>query len=379
MPEREQMPLETGAELLDQAANFYREFAVLPGSTYADMLAAWAMHTYVFKAWNFTPHLGILSDLPESGKSRVRRLTTLLSDRPKVLEGNYSAPTFVRWMVKKSKTGGIVAMDETDRIFRTENSAPQFQGPFNSSFAWDGTNDKCSGSDEIIEQPIYCPIVFAGLRFLPRACMTRSILVYMEKRKPEQEISKFDPRIHSSWGVGIGQSMGQWAKMNALELSDAMPDLPDGCEDRKAEKWQPLFAIAQVAGHGWLERIHAAYEEITGGIAAEPVLSPLAQLLLDIRKVWTGDRMYSTTLIQRLMVLPGAPYATRWPKDNPLVAKQELATLLRPKGIGPKKMRIEGGDPAAGYERTMFDPLWAEQDASVANQPEHAEQPEHAS
>lgn len=379
METTETEPLETGAELLDQAAGFIREFCVLPSSAYADMIAVWCAHTWVFKAFENTPRLGILSDKPQSGKTRVLTLASLLSCKPKTMS-TYTPPVFQRVLNKKAREGGTVLMDETDTVFRTERSEPKIQGPFNDGFGFEGTSDRCAGSDEIEEKPIFCPIAFAGLKYLPPACMSRTIMVYMVPRRPEQKIGAYQSKLHASWGKGIGESLGQWAASQALQLAEAWPDLPEGCEDRTADKWWPLFAIAQVASQDqrvkegeptWLERIEAAYAEITQGVASDPPVSPLTRLLGDIRTVWTGERLSSSVLIERLMALPDAPWGVRWP-SNKVAATKELATMLRGSGIAPRKMRIDGGAPVAGYDRSAFEPHWSVNDMEQGELPEHS-------
>lgn len=367
----ETLPPESGAELLDQAAAFINEFCVLPSKAYADMIALWAAHTWVFKAFENTPRLGILSDKPQSGKTRVLTLASLLACKPKSMS-TYTPAVFTRVLNKNARNGGTLFMDETDTVFRTERSEPKIQGPFNDGFGFEGTSDRCAGSDEIEEKSIFCPIAFAGLKYLPPACMSRSIVVYMVPRRPEQKIGAYQSKLHASWGKGIGESLGQWAASQALQLGEAWPDLPEGCEDRTADKWWPLFAVAQVAGKDWPERAAAAYAEITQGVASDPPVSPLAQLLGDIRYVWTGERLSSSVLIERLMTLPEAPWGVRWP-TNKVAATKELATMLRGAGIAPRKMRIDGGAPVAGYDRSAFEPHWI-----IHEDVEHGEQPEHS-
>jgi hypothetical protein len=373
-----EFPREAGSDLLDQAAQFINEFSILPTRTvnpetgkvhsvYADMLAAWAAHTWVYQAHEFTPRVGVLSDQPQSGKTRVLTLTSLLACKPKVMS-NYTAAVFTRVLNKYARDGGSVFMDETDTVFRTERSEPQIQGAFNDGFQYEGTSDRCAGGDDIVEKSIFCPIMFAGLKYLPPACMSRSILVYMEQRRMDERIESYQSRVHASWGKGIGESLGQWAAGNALRLAELYPDLPDGCEDRTADKWGPLFALAQIAGNGWKERMHAAYEEIAAGVAANPPVSPLTQLLTDIRTVWTDDRLPSSMLIERLMALPNAPWGKRWPQ-NQLKATRELANILRGASIAPRKARF-GTETVSAYFKTAFEPIWN----TMADQPEHVEQ-----
>lgn len=341
-----------GAKTLDEAVSFINRFTILPSPAYADVCAVWAMGTHAYTAFQTYPRLGFVSDFPASGKSRALTMTGLLSAKTKTLT-NYTAAVLVRWLSK----GRTVALDETDTIFRTEKSAPLMQAALNDGFTFKGVADKCSGGEDVTEKSIYCPVMFGGLRKLPPATMSRSLLVYMEKRRPEQKIESYMARLHDPQGESLGHAMGDWAGSVAMELAEAWPDLPDGCEDRTADCWWPMFAIADVAGRDWPERIRDAYRELAKGITAEPEVSPLVRLLSDVYAVWSfGDRLGSKDLLERLYALPGAPWATWWP---PAVAPRELAALLANVGIEPKKIRLPGKAPVQGYERTDFERVWS--------------------
>jgi Protein of unknown function (DUF3631) len=348
--EEDKPPLD-GAAILDEAVRFFRRFSVLPSPAYYDICAAWAAGTHVYQAFQDYPRLGFLSDRPQSGKTRGMTMTCLLSAKPKKLT-NYSAAVLVRWMNK----GRTLALDETDTIFRTDRSAPLMQAALNDGFNFKGVSDKCSGGDDVTEKPIYCPVMFGGLRVLPPATMSRSIPVYMEQRKPEQRIEPYLARLHDPQGEAIGQALGDWAGSVAAELGEAWPDLPDGCEDRTADCWWSLFAIADVAGGDWPDRMRAAYAEVTKGVTAEPEMSPLARLLKDVRAAWpAGDRIGSAELVRRLYALQGAPWATWWPAA---VAPREMAAMLRGAGIEPCKIRLPGRAPVQGYYRDDFAKVW---------------------
>jgi hypothetical protein len=249
-----------------------------------------------------------------------------------------------------------VALDETDTIFRTDRSAPLMQAALNDGFTCKGVADKCSGGDDVTEKSIYCPVMFGGLRNLPPATMSRSILVYMEKRRPDQKIDSYMARLHDPQGEAIGQALGDWAGSVAAELGEAWPDLPEGCEDRLADCWWALFAIADVAGRDWPDRIRAAYAELAKGITAEPEIPPLQRLLADVYAAWPeGDRIGSADLIRALKAIPGTPWATWWPDA---VAPRELAAMLRGADIEPRKIRLPGKAPIQGYYRDDFERAW---------------------
>jgi hypothetical protein len=359
----ENTPIEmSGAQALREGSEFIKRFCVLPSARYADLTAVWAMGTHAFKAFDFYPRAGVVSLKPASGKSRWLRLTGLLCNNPKTMT-SYTDAALGRWMTK----GRTLLLDETDTVFRTTSSAPKMQALLNDGAQREGTQDKCAGSNEVEERSIYCPVAFAGLRELPRATATRTLWWTMEPRKPEQRIERFISRTHVPAGMAIGEAMGSWVKANIMELAEAWPDLPDGMEDRVADCWSPILAIADVAGEEWPDLMREAYDTLSKGVEAEPQMSPLVRLLADIQAVWTGDRLPSSVLCGRLMSMKDAPWSARW---EPARAASELAAMLRQADIAPRKMRIDGKRPVQGYDKADFVKVW--------NLPEQAEQPEHA-
>lgn len=337
-----------GSKILDEAVSFIQRFSVLPSEATAHTIAVWAAHSHAYKAFERSPRLAFLSDLPASGKTLTMTLTGLLSLNAKTMSDHTPAR-----FALAATLGRTLALDETDTIFRSNASAPKLQAVYNDGWQSKGTSDKIEGG-KLVSYSIFCPVVLAGLNNLPRACQSRTIIVRMEQRRREQRIEPWQSRMHEPIGKSIGEALGSWAEAHTLDLAAAWPDLPDGVADREAEKWLPLLAVADVAGGPWPERIAKACDEFVNGIAAEPAIPPLAQLLADIQSVWCDDRMSSPELCRRLRALDGARWGTIWPES---AAPRELAAMLRTVGVHPRKMRINN-QPLQGYDRKDFVPLW---------------------
>ena len=101
-----------------------------------------------------------------------------------------------------------------------------------------------------------------------------------------------------------------------------MPDL----NDRAADNWRPLLAIADLAGGTWPEEARRAAcllsgEEQDGAIGVE--------LLRDIRSAFGYDDVIrSSDLVAKLTADPERPWA-EWKHGRPLTQKQ-LAGLPAP-------------------------------------------------
>ncbi len=84
--------------------------------------------------------------------------------------------------------------------------------------------------------------------------------------------------------------------------------MPPGVEDRNADVWEPLLAIADAVG--WAQEARSAAVELIGAARdAEPSLG--IRLLADVRTLFdasTLDPLPTATILSRLIELPESPW-----------------------------------------------------------------------
>ena len=132
------------------------------------------------------------------------------------------------------------------------------------------------------------------------------------------------------------------------------PALPEGIEDRNADCWEPLLAIADAAGGDWPQRIRAAAVALTNS-AADDIISRGVLLLGHIKDAFGDDsRVATTVLLERLRDRDESPW--RDIKGKPLDSRG-LAVRLKGYGIKSKTVRIGDSTPK-GYDATDFDDAW---------------------
>ena len=128
-------------------------------------------------------------------------------------------------------------------------------------------------------------------------------------------------------------------------------------DDRAFEQaWEPLLAVADLAGAGWLGRAITAALKLSGGRDAEPEGMGV-RLLGDIRTVFDRlevDRLQSARLAAELAEDQDGPWADWYGKP---VSPRTVADLLRPFDVRPKAIRFED-QVAKGYQREQFDNPW---------------------
>jgi hypothetical protein len=101
------------------------------------------------------------------------------------------------------------------------------------------------------ESPSYCLVALAGLGWLPETLMTRSIIIRMRRRAPNERVEPYRRRDQIVEGENLRDSLSDWAAPLINEMALARPAMPRGIEDRAADCWEPLIAIADAVGSHW--------------------------------------------------------------------------------------------------------------------------------
>jgi len=129
--------------------------------------------------------------------------------------------------------------------------------------------------------------------------------------------------------------------------------MPDGIEDRNADVWEALLAMADAAGGDWPDRARrAALALVADSQAAPPSLG--IRLLADLRVVFAEHEHLSTeAIIAALVAMDEAPWADL--RGKPIEARS-LARRLARYGVKPHTVRVGDRTPK-GYSRDdLFDP-----------------------
>jgi hypothetical protein len=143
---------------------------------------------------------------------------------------------------------------------------------------------------------------------------------------------------------------------NFDKLRDPEPEIPDTLDDRAADNWRPLLAIADLAGDDWPRRAREAACLLSG--EGHDATSIGVELLADIQRAF-GDALAlrSIDLVAKLNADPERPWI-EWKNGKPLTPKQ-LGSLLAPFGITSETVSIPDLADAKGYKRIRFEELWA--------------------
>jgi hypothetical protein len=341
----------TGGVLLDDTAHFVRRFVVLSG-VQADALALWCVHTHAFDAAETTPYMHVTSAEKRSGKSRALEVSELVVRSP-LPTANISDAALFRAIEDRKPT---ILLDEVDAIFGAKSrDREDLRGMLNAGYRRGAVAHRMGGPrmNELQSFAVFCPKVFAGIGdCLPDTIADRTIAIRLERRTREEPIERFRRREVEPEAELLRDRITDWVEPQLDELHGARPELPDELDDRAQDVWEPLLAIADLAGGDWPERARAAAIALSGGAARDDD-SLTARLLADIYAVFqsgAGERLRTAELIEHLSEIEESPWGD-W-HGKPITA-HALSKLLRPHRIKTMSVKVDG-EAARGYKREQF-------------------------
>jgi hypothetical protein len=346
------------ARALYDVRTFLERFIAYPHEDAAVAHTLWIAHTHAVGLFDNTPRIAFLSPEPGSGKSRALEITELLVPRP-VLSVNASTAYIFR---KISDEAGVptLLLDEVDAIFSggKSDSSEDLRGLLNSGYRRGATAGRAAirGKEIVTEEwPSFCPVALAGLNQLPDTLMTRSVIVGMKRRRHDQHVEPYRRRVHEREALDLYEALETLVAESAEALENAWPTLPESIQDRDADVWEPLVAIADAAGGDWSVLARVAAERMVADAKNKPATLGI-RLLADIRTaVGTEERISTGELLNRLHNMESAPWGSI--KGEPIDARFLARTLNKYEIETNNTLKING-IATKGYAKHHFADAW---------------------
>jgi hypothetical protein len=345
---------EDGAQLLDELREALTRYVVLPGPEAADAVVLWIAATHGQPVWNHAPRLAAVSPIKQCGKSRLMDVVHATCHRP-LITVNASIAAVVRSIGDDDPITLLV--DEADTIFGTKRAAENnedLRGVLNAGHQRNRAYLRWDMSARRIEQtPTFAMAMLAAIRDLPDTIMDRAVTVRMRRRGPGESISAWRERTAPATLQDLRDRLHRYVRLHLDELAMAEPAMP--VEDRAADTWEPMVAVADLAGGDWPQRARRACIAMSRADADDGGASE--RLLADVAEAFGHeDKLKTSILLERLWSIDEAPWSD-W-RGKGLTARG-LRTLLKPYGITSKNIRFAGDEQAKGYERADFADAWA--------------------
>jgi putative DNA primase/helicase len=347
-----------GAAVLDDAyAAIKRHMAI-----HDDLAAAatlWAAHVHVYDLFGHTPRLGITAPDAECGKTvLLSHIIGNLIPKPQPTENVSPAPFFR--LAELHRPSFLI--DECDVFFKQDSD---LIGAINGGWEPHGGVIRCIGDDhEPRHFSTHCPVALGGIKLekvLPATTLSRSILIHLQRATPGEIAEPYDGRKHRQMILDIGRKLARWCRDNRMEIAEHDPVMPGNALNRRADKWRPLFIIAQIAGGNWPSRAISAFlaEERDAG----KKLSTALQLLSDIRDIIKPHEHVIATeeMITRLCGIDESPWDDynfrERDSERRRIQPRQISALLRDYKVRPGEVRV-GAWHGKGYKRTDLELAW---------------------
>jgi Protein of unknown function (DUF3631) len=344
-------------ELFAKVYDFLGRFVCYPSERAHVAHVLWIAHAHCMDAWESTPRIAFLSPEPASGKTRALEISELLVPNP--VEAINVTPAYLFRKVGGEEGPPTILFDEIDTVFGPKaKENEEIRGLLNAGHRRGAVAGRCVVKGKIVETeeiPAYCAVALAGLGWLPDTILSRSVIVRMRRRKPGERIEPFRRRVHTPNGHALRAVLAGWAAGIVNELTNAFPEMPKGVEDRDADVWEPLLAVADSIGGTWPKRARdAAVALVAASKDAEPSLG--LRLLADLRTIF-GDvpEMRTAVILKALHELPEAPWVDL--RGKPL-NDHSLAARLRQYEVKSRQLVI-GNERPKGYLRADLADAWA--------------------
>jgi hypothetical protein len=249
-----------------------------------------------------------------------------------------------------------VFLDESDNSFsRSREYVAALTAILNDGYRRGGRAMICLPPNwQVGFLPVFAPKALAGIGRLPDTVASRSIAIRMKRKARSERVERWRRREVEATAEPIAISVASVAERNLERLIAARPAIPDDLGDRAADVWEPLLAIAELAGDSWIPPARAAAIELSAAEVGEESLG--VQLLAAIQEAFEGrERITCGDLVEALNSNDDFPFAG-W-NDRTGISTRELGWKLRPYGIKAKTVRA-GTERRNGYERAQFEDAW---------------------
>src|SRR3954454_20939214 len=242
-----------GDTLLADLYAFLGKFVAYPSDKEHVAHVLWIMHTHLMDAWESTPRIAFLSPEPGSGKTRALEVSELLVPNP--VEAVNVTPAYLFRKVGSNQGCPTVLYDEIDTVFGPKaKDNEEIRGLLNAGHRRGAVAGRCVVKGKIVETEeigAYCAVALAGLGGLPDTLLSRAVIVRMRRRSPDETIEPYRRRVHEPDGRALRDRLSRWARLILKRVTGVWPHMPDNINDRDADVWEPLLAVADAAGGDW--------------------------------------------------------------------------------------------------------------------------------
>lgn len=317
-----------------------------------------ALCLYVLHTWalgSVTPYMYVRSPQKRSGKTRLLEVLELACRHP-LRAASITEAAIFQAVQALSPT---LMIDEVDAIFTAKSErAEALRGVLNAGNRRGAVVVRGTADGEPATFSTFCCKVLAGIDTgkLPDTIRDRAIVIDMERKLRSERVERFRVEDLGDQPEELRKMLEDWAAEHHDELASYRCEPLPAISDRLEEAWEPLLAIAHLAGDPWPQRSReaaVALASIEDGSHdhGELLLAALKQMFVE------QDALHSKTICAALNEDEELPFGAYRRGDG--IDGRGLSRLLRPYGIRPQDVRPPSGENRKGYRREWFAEKWS--------------------
>ena len=271
------------ARLLAEVKRYIGRYVVLSDHQ-ATVCTVWVAHCHAFAVADATPYLNVTSAVKQCGKTRLLEVLEPIVPSP-WFTGRVSAAVLTRKVDGETPT---LLLDESDAAFAHHGEyAEALRAILNSGYRRSGVSSLCVATGHGIgyrDFSTFCPKAIAGIGALPDTVVDRSIRIALRRRAEDECVDRFRQRAAIEVASPLRSQLDRWREVALEALRESEPEIPRELSDRAADVWEPLMAIADLAGGPWPEYVRHAATALSATSVDDDTLS--IRLLHDVREVF---------------------------------------------------------------------------------------------
>ncbi|HUR06145.1 MAG TPA: DUF3631 domain-containing protein [Nonomuraea sp.] len=342
-----------GATLLDALLAALTRYVILPSPEAADAVVLWIAASHAQRAWAHAPRLVIRGPEKRCGKSRLLDVVEATCHDPFITVNSSSAAVY-RSITEDPPT---MLVDEADTIFGPKADGNEdLRGLLNAGHQRNRPAKRYDAATNRVESiPTFAMAALAGIGAMPDTIEDRAVVIRMRRRAPGETVAPYRHKRDRPALRQLAEEFAAWLRADLDILEKAEPLMP--VEDRAADTWEPLIAVADHAGGHWPERARAAVLALTAEADDNGETSTRIRLLADCRTAFGADAALPTAaLLERLKADPETGWADYGPTG---LTAMKLGVILREYDIRSTTIRFPAPTgQAKGYQRADFTDAW---------------------
>jgi hypothetical protein len=307
----------------------------------------WIVMTWLTDSIQIAPLAVITAPEKRCGKSQLLSLLGRLVYRP-LLASNITPAALFRAVDAWHPT---LLIDEADTFMRDNE---ELRGLLNCGHTRDSAYIIRTVGDNHTPKRFFVwgAKAVAGIGYLADTLMDRAIILKLRRKLSHENITKIryiNPQVFENFT----SKLARFAKDNQESVKDIKPELPHELNDRAQDNWEPLLAIAEIAGTHWAMLARQAALKLNQ--QEEPQQSISLELITDIQELFASkslERIASHQLIHELCKDEEKAWAT-YNRGLPIKPRQ-VASHLKKFGIESRTIRLDAYTTAKGYLKTEF-------------------------